>query len=267
MKINNFCGIDIGCTNIKMMSIVNGVQTTKTVPSGDNFTREQLIKEICEFYLSFNHKFNGLGIAFSGGTSDFQKVDFTTLQCLKNLKVSDFSELTSNVKLINDSNATALAGLVEYPDSKVLVSITNGTGIGLGICIYGKLFTGSSGYLGEIYGNPTITKYGQITKIGKLCSGSKILKMVNSEEESYKQIITDASTHLGLLLADVIHMYNPDVIYLSGGAFSYKNLYEDSIKICQKYAYKQLVQNVTFAKSSFGSYSGCIGAMKLVSDY
>lgn len=267
MNLNNLCGIDVGCTNIKMMAIINNEKFVKTIPSGDNFTRASLIEAIYNFYLSFNNVFSGLGIAFSGGTSDFQKVDFTTLQCLKGLSSADFSDLNNNVKLINDSNATTLAGTLEYPNSKVLVGITNGTGIGCGIAIDGKLFTGSNGYLGEIYGNPTIKPNSKISKLGKLCSGSKILKKINltNSEEEHTRIINDASLYLGLLMADIIHLYNPDVIYLSGGAFSFNNFLDNSIEICKQNVYSHFLSNLIFVKTCFDEYSGCIGAMKLVS--
>lgn len=44
--LNNFCGIDVGCSNIKMTAIVDNVPVYKFIPSGDDFTREQLINAI-----------------------------------------------------------------------------------------------------------------------------------------------------------------------------------------------------------------------------
>ncbi len=117
-----------------------------------------------------------LELLFSGYTFDSITVSKTSLQCLENLSTMDFEKLhCNNIHLINDSNATALAGLTEYPTAKVLVGITNGTGIGCGVVINGHLFTGSNHILGEIYGN-TVIENNNITKIGRICSGSKILK-------------------------------------------------------------------------------------------
>ena len=83
MNMQNFCGIDIGCTNIKLVAIVNNTPTFKSTPSGDNLSREELIKIIHDFCLSFNCKFDGLGIAFSGCTKNSKVVDTTTLKCAK----------------------------------------------------------------------------------------------------------------------------------------------------------------------------------------
>lgn len=269
MQLNNLCGIDIGCTNVKMTAIVNGKQINSTIPSGDNFSRNELISNISDFYLSFNNQFSGLGIAFSGCTSDNLHVCRTTLPCLNNLSAEDFSHLNCpKVRLINDANATALAGNIEYPNSKVLVGITNGTGIGCGITINGKLFTGVNGLAGEIYGNPIILPYNKITKVGKLCSGSKILKKLRSLKpitvKDQEIIVRNASMHFGSMLVSLIHSYNPDIIYLSGGGFEFPNFFEHICQFVHQYAYPDFLTNLKIVKSEFSTYSGCLGAMKFL---
>lgn len=264
-KLNNLCGIDIGCTNIKMTAIVDNIPICKTLPSGDDFTREQLINAISDFYLSFDNKFSGLGIAFSGCTTDGQSVSKTTLKCLNNLCVEDFSHLQcAKVCLINDANATALAGLLEYPDSQVLISITNGTGIGCGVAINGILFTGSNGFAGEIYGNPIILQDKQVSKVGEICSSSKILKKVNNPSDGIgkEEIIKEASPYMGSIIVSLIHSYNPDVIYFSGGGFNYPNFLEQTLDFVYEHTYPHFLKNLTFAHSTFSTYSGCFGAMK-----
>lgn len=267
MQLNNFCGIDIGCTNIKMVASFNNNICKKSISSGDNFTQKELLESIYDFYLSHNHNFSGLGIAFSGCTSDCLKVDQTTLQCLQGLSISDFSGLNCKIiRFINDSNATTLAGTIEFPNAKTLVGLTNGTGIGCGIAINSSLFTGSHGFLGEIYGNPIVDDK-NITKIGKLCSGSKILKNLNQFQAiSHQQdVISKASIYLGTLLVDIIHFYNPDIIYFSGGGFSYPSFLDSAITFAKQHAYKHLVENLKFKQSRFKNYAGCYGAMKFVS--
>lgn len=268
MQLNNLCGIDIGCTNIKMTAIVNGIQTESTIPSRD-MVRHELIEAISNFYLSFDNKFSGLGIAFSGYTNDNLHVCHTSLSCLKHLSVEDFSHLNCpKVQLINDANATALAGTIEYPNSKVLIGITNGTGIGCGITINGKLFTGANGIAGEIYGNPVVLPNDKITKIGKLCSGSKILeelRSINTRTRNDQEIIIrNASIYFGTLLVSLIHSYNPDVIYFSGGGFEFSNFFEYIYEFVYKHTYPDFLTNLKIVKSQFSTYSGCLGAMKFL---
>lgn len=199
MNSKNLCGIDVGCTNIKMMAVINNMPVSKTIPSGDDFTRKQLVDAIKNFYLSFKINFDG---------------------------------------------------------------------IGCGVSIKGKFFTGSSGFLGEVYGNPILNGNGNITKIGRICSGSKILKKLNNakSENDRKELINKASIYLGILLVQVINFYNPDVIYFSGGGFSFDDLLDNAIEFAKKNSYSHLSKNIIFAKSIYQGYAGCVGAMKLVSE-
>lgn len=260
-QLKNLFGIDIGCTNIKMTALVENTLIQKTVPSGDDLSKENLIEIISKFYNSCNHNFKGIGIAFSGYTIDNIHIEKTTLQCLKDLSIYDFRHLKcKNIKLINDSNASALAGLIEYPSSKVLIGITNGTGIGCGIIINGSVFTGANGLAGEIYGNPIINR-DEIVKIGKLCSGSKILKKINNKIENKSKLIYEASKYMGIVITSLIHSYNPDVIYLSGGGFEFPGYIDNLKTFVYKYTYPDFLKNFKIVKTSFKSYSGCFGAM------
>lgn len=265
-QLNNLCGIDVGCTNIKMAAVVNESLHVWKIPSGDHFSHDSLVKEISDFYRSFHHDFSGLGIAFSGCTADGYAVSHTSLPCLERLSADDFSHLNKNVRLINDSNATALAGSLEFPDAKVLVGVTNGSGIGCGIVINGQLFTGGNGFAGEIYGNPVLDFAPNPTKVGRLCSGSKILKLFNdaSVERSHEEIIESSAQYMGATLVSLIHTFNPDVLYFAGGGFSFDGYLELTKDFVGKYAYSHFLDNLSMTTSSFKDYSGCIGAMKFL---
>lgn len=267
-QLNNLVGIDVGCTNIKMTAIVDNHLMQESVRSGDDFTRNDLVYTISSFYDSFGHNFDGIGIAFSGCTTDELSVYRTTLPCLEGLSYKDFDHLNCKVRLINDSNATALAGLLEYPDANVLLGVTNGTGIGLGIVINGHLFTGSHGLAGEIYGNPVLNHEGKLIKSGKICSGSKVLKKLNDPERvlSEEDIIEQAASHLGMELVSLVHIFNPDVIYLAGGGFAFPGYFKEMASFVFGYAYPHFLNNLEIKQSSFGSFSGCFGAMKYVHD-
>lgn len=264
-QLNGLCGIDIGCTNIKMAAFTTSFVAQQSVPSGDDMTKEELIEIVSKFYTSFNYKFKGLGIAFSGCTIDNCSVCDTSLQCLRDLSVHDFSHLhCKKIALINDANASALAGLLEYPDSDVLLGITNGTGIGCGIVINGKLFTGSTGLAGQIYGNPVISPEGDVIKNGKICSGSKVLKKIKNDIDGNRKIevIHQAANYLGMEIVSLIHSYNPDIVYLSGGGFNFPDYLETLNSFIYRYTYPNFLENLKIVRSNFSSYAGCFGAMK-----
>ena len=263
-QLKNLVGVDVGCTNIKMTALVGDNLIQEKIPSGDNLSKNELIKIVSKFYNSFNYDFKGLGIAFSGYTTDNIHVTNTTLKCLKNLSIYDFNHLNcQKIKLINDSNASVIAGLIEYPSSKVLIGITNGTGIGCGIIINGNIFTGASGLAGEIYGNPVIYN-NEITKVGRICSGSRIFKNIQKELDNKTNLIRIGSTYMGIVIVSLIHSYNPNVVYLSGGGFEFPGYIENLKNFVSQYAYSDFLTNLEIVQTSFGAYSGCFGAMRYV---
>lgn len=262
MRSKHFVGVDVGCTNVKLVSkIGENFFFHKEFPTGDNLSKDELIEIITEYLATFHDSLDGMGIAFSGVTTDNKTVKRSTLPCLYKFSIEDFSFLKckNNIKLLNDSNASTLAGTIEYPNSKVLVGITNGTGIGLGVAINGCLFSGSNGYLGEIYGNYTMTEDGTINKIGRIISGSKIKNISDSEKG---RVIL----YLATLLSQVINFYNPDIIYFSGGGFNHNiSILKESIEIAKSNGYEYLTKNLDFVISGFGPYAGAVGATKFVS--
>ena len=99
-----------------------------------------------------------------------------------------------------------------------------------------------------------------------------LLKIIISQKSSEKpndpifakEILQEASINLGNLLISIIHLYNPDVLYFSGGGFSLENLLEDSITYAKQLVYPDFLVNLTFVNSSYHDFAGCFGAIKYV---
>ncbi len=256
------CGIDSGGTNVKMYCEICNKVYARVMPSGENFTKAQFLNTIKDFLNCLPENVDALGIAYSGIGSK-SHIERTNREYLKNFDISDLNFLDCKKVLINDSNAAALAGTLEYPDAKVLVGVTNGTGIGAGICINGTLFTGgSNGFAGEINSDYLGTADNPI-HAGKLTSGlylSQHLKDIFSNED--KMIIKNAATNFGLLLTHVINLLNPDVIYLSGGTFNYPNYLDCVVETVKEKATDFMTKDLKIVLSTTGSYTGCIGAMR-----
>ena len=254
-------GIDTGGTNLKMYCKVDEKVYSEHVPTGETFTREIFLNCVQLFISKLPERPDAVGIAYSGIGSD-TRIRKTNRTYLVNLDVSELSFLNCPVVFLNDSNAATLAGTLEYPDAKVLVGVTNGTGIGAGICINGHLFTGANGYAGEINSNYFGTS-GDAIHAGKLCSGlylNQTLKDVSSEEA--RQIIAKAAENFGLLLTHVINLVNPDVIYLAGGTFRYENYFDTVVKTVKEKGIDFMVENLKIACATNEPYTGCLGAIQ-----
>ena len=157
------------------------------------------------------------------------------------------------VRVENDANATALAEW-QYGAGKGtrnFVFLTMGTGIGGGLILDGRLYRGSNDLAGEI-GHQTILMNGPLCGCGKrgcleaLASGPAIARLAresmvygrekrvlalaggrsgditaahvveaaNAGDAFARQILEEAGTYMGLGIANVIQMLNPERIAL-----------------------------------------------------
>lgn len=186
---------------------------------------------------------------------------------LKNLIEDRFDEIP--IYIDNIANVAALgekwAGAGK--EVKNLIYIRIGTGIGAGIVLNGTIYQGSNGNAGEI-GHMTVEPNGPRCKCGNrgclevLASGSAIAKRAITEilggtdtlikeltngsiEQITAKIVAEAAKmgdklsleiweeigeYLGIAIANLINMYNPEIIIIGGGVAQAGGLLFVSIK-------------------------------------
>lgn len=209
--------------------------------------------------------------------------------------------LQKRVFLINDANAAAL-GEMAYGAAKGcrnFLYITISTGIGGGIIINGKLYTGATGIAGEV-GHIVVEPDGIPCNCGGAgcwelyASGSAIarrareniqqgkkthlLEMAHGDPEKIdaqlvakaaeqgdtlaKKLIRETSRYLGMGLGSLINIFNPELIIIGGGMTKMGDrLLEPAIKEAGKRSYQVAFKAVRFALPELGQNSGVLGAV------
>jgi len=211
------------------------------------------------------------------------------------------SKLGKKTFLINDANAAALGELYfgAGRGARNLIYITISTGIGGGIIIDSELYTGAIGAAGEV-GHMTIDDKGPLCDCGNtgcwetLASGSalaqkakqrikegvgtSILDYIGGDLEKVtakviqtaaehgdtlaRELIADTGYYVGVGLANLINIFNPEVIVIGGGLSNMGNmLLEPAYKVAGERAYKEAYQAVRFALAELGGNSGVLGAV------
>ncbi|HEX6488665.1 MAG TPA: ROK family protein [Candidatus Dormibacteraeota bacterium] len=162
----------------------------------------------------------------------------------------------ARVHLENDAN---LAGLGEFHQgagqgSRNMVYITWSTGVGAGVIVEGKLYSGSHGTAGEL-GHTIIDPDGPVCTCGQrgcleqLAAGHGIASQAGKPalevfadaargEARARMIVTKAAVYMGLGLINVTNLLDPDVIVIGGG-------------IVQSWSLVQGVLRETLASSPF----------------
>jgi glucokinase len=207
------------------------------------------------------------------------------------------------VFLINDANAAALAEyrFGAGQGSSHLIYITISTGIGGGIVLDGRLYIGSIGTAGEL-GHMTIDHQGPACNCGNigcwetLASGTALakeaqkrlrdhaesamrdmvsgrLELVSAEvvqkaaeqgDELAQELIRQTAYYVGVGLANIINIFNPDAIVIGGGVSNMGDrLLAPAIKTAEERAHKMAFRSVRFAVAGLGRNSGVLGAAAL----
>ena len=202
--------------------------------------------------------------------------------------------------LINDANAAALGEFYfgAARGTRNFIYITLSTGIGGGIIIDGKIYSGAIGAAGEV-GHMTIDDNGPIWNCGNrgcwetLASGTalareaklrikegvrtSILEYADGDVEKVtaqvihsaaeqgdnlaKELIARTGYYVGVGLANLINIFNPELIIIGGGLSNIGDmLLQPALKTAGERAYKEAFQAVRFASAELGRNSGVIGA-------
>jgi len=205
-----------------------------------------------------------------------------------------------NTFLINDASAAAL-GEHRFGAGKGvnnLIYLTVSTGIGGGIIINGKLYSGPCGSAGEI-GHMTIDVNGPRCRCGNigclemLVSGtavareaikrirqgerSSLTEIVEGKIESITaekvevaaqggdslalEVILKAANYLGVGMVNLVNIFNPEMIIVGGGMAKMGNLLLDPAKqVVRERAFQLPAQAVRIVPAQLGDDAGVLGA-------
>ncbi|MBC8141243.1 MAG: ROK family protein [Armatimonadetes bacterium] len=205
----------------------------------------------------------------------------------------------------NDANVAAL-GEFRFGagrDVQTMVMVTLGTGIGGGIILNGKLWTGANGGAGEIghiiiaagerggsaaFGS--LESMGQIAAIverasRKICDGRK---SILAERVGYDwhlltpKIIADAAEegdalaietfeetgrYVGIGIASMINLLNPEMVVIGGGVSQAGDLILEPIRrACLANGIPSLVKSCPIVPATLGDDAGILGGVSLILD-
>lgn len=200
----------------------------------------------------------------------------------------------------NDANAFAFGEKWVGAGKEVqsLVCLTLGTGVGGGIILNGRIWHGADGMAAEI-GHMTVLPDGLKCNCGNYgclesyASASSIVRRVCNAIQSGKltmvldyakdnlenitsdlvyqaalkgdelaiHIMNETATFLGIGIANLINLLNPEMIVVGGGLTNaWDIIYPVTLKEVQKRALSEVAKRVKIVRASLGDNSGIIGA-------
>jgi len=247
---------------------------------------------------------DAIGIGAPGLSSPETGILFTSphIPRLKDVPLRGIieKELKRKAFLINDANAAALGELYfgAARGARNFIYVTISTGIGGGIVIDGKIYTGALGTAGEI-GHMTIDSNGPLCSCGnrgcwetlasgtalaraarqKIAAGAKStisglaggdMKKVTAEvihqaakegDSLARRLVAQTGYYIGVGLANLINIFNPELIVIGGGLSNIGDaLLEPAFREAELRAFKEPYGALRFAPAELGRNSGVLGA-------
>jgi len=246
-------------------------------------------------------EFTGIGIGSTGPVDPFSgkfgEVDFLPGWRGQNPGTDLAHMFKVRVALENDADAAALAeaGWGAGQNKSRLVYVTVGTGIGGGIVFDGRLYRGVDGSHPEL-GHQVIDPSGPLCSCGyrgcweslaagpamvawleanapaeyphrKHLTAKRICQLAQEDDTLARQAVEREAYYMGLGLANLINLFAPNVIVLSGSVMRSAPLFLDGIRtvICRGCRFVPF-EKTEIALASLGEDTNLIGAARVWHD-
>jgi glucokinase len=283
-------GVDIGATKIACGVLKEEEFVSKTtIPTPQEGWRSVLdaIVNAVKILQKLHPEVSEVGVGVPG-THDRARSEVLfapNIHGFTNVPVVDYlsKHLDRPVGLENDANAAALAeailGSARYASSSMFITIS--TGIGGSIIVDGQIWRGFHGIAGEIGhvirvpGGP-IPPGGTAGALEAVASGTaiardatfafrkptstaEVFRMAQDGHKTAEQIVHNAMRYLGMAIADVQKLLDPEVFVIGGGVASVGAYFYTHV---QNYAreFAKGFSDVTIVPAHFGVDAGVIGA-------
>ena len=181
----------------------------------------------------------GIGVGVYGILSKDKKIVFTPFTSWKDIElkriIEDYTGIDTYVE--NEANISALGENIVYANQENLISLNIGIGVGMGIIIDKKLYTGEDGYAGEIGHNILIPNgkkcvcgnYGCLEKYisdpgiveryyemtNEKISIDEFINRYHLDNKDAKLVYKEFIEYLSLTINNISHSFNPKTIVIN----------------------------------------------------
>ena len=163
----------------------------------------------------------GIGIGVYGILSKDKKIIYTPFSSWQDIELKKIIEDYTGIKTYveNEANISALGENIAYSNQENLISLNVGIGVGMGVIIDNKLYTGENGYAGEI-GHTVLIPNGRECVCGNFGCLEKYLSDIAIVEDYYlatkeKVSIDEFILRLKKKDPEAVKIYKTFISYLS----------------------------------------------------
>jgi glucokinase len=289
--INQVIGIDLGGTAIKLGRFLEDGTCLETIslttPQPAN--PEPVVKAIAQGVqqLNLNRTCSAIGLGMPGPTDKARRIARKSINLpgWDDVPVADWLEAQTGLPTVleNDANCAAIAEawLGAGRAFEDFILLTLGTGVGGGIFLNGKLFTGRDGAAGELglitlnadgypcrSGNQgSLEQYASIGSIQRRTGQDPAVmgQLAQAGDPAALEFWQDYGRVLGAGLASLVYVLTPEAIIIGGGISASCEFFLSSTlaEIKRRVVYPSRV-GLQLLPAQLGNQAGMLGAAKLV---
>ena len=224
-------GVDLGGTKLLMVALRGDERATHRVPTGPGTGPETVEREVRAFLGRLDAPPAALGVALpclvdAAGTV----TGCDTFPSLRGWRAEDaFADLGCPVLALNDADAALAEEARDLRPDATAAIVLAGTWIGAAFRANGGPVRGARGWAGELGSAPIPLGGGRVTRLDHLAGGEAIARRLGIDGHSVHEraarsdpealaAVREAGHALGLGLATLVNLLNPELLVLGGGA-------------------------------------------------
>ena len=243
-------GFDLGGTKLFTLVRSPAGDETRSYPSGPDFGKEDLVRIWRETIDALPEKPRHAGCAICALIRGQTVVQCNSIPGLNGLSADDLEWKGTKPVFLNDADAALLAQVARVPGERNVVLAMVGTNVGMSYMMDGRICTGCTGMAGEL-GNVPFPFRGKILPLGEIAggrslveragmSGPELLRAVEAGDPKVVALLDEAAEALGVALAWLIDLMNPEKLYLGGGVLLYAGFFEKTVAAAKRHAMEKL---------------------------
>ena len=287
-------GLDIGGTKLKaIIGDLDGniVRSVKFATKGINSKKlliELIYDAIYKLKDGFGKTIIGIGIGIPGTLDVNRRIaKYMPAFDLRDVNLKEPLEKEFNLPIFIENDVTldayAEIRIGAGKEFKNLLLVSIGTGIGAGIVIDKKIYSGSTGKAGEI-GN-MVTDWGKEKRFIKNAFGPlenwfsgaslerKLIKLgidnlekgfrIMEKSEEIGNIIKEGIYHTGIAISNTILILNPEAVILKGGIGynQYDKIMSYMMPLIKEIIPIEILENTQFKKGKIKEFGVAVGAL------
>lgn len=242
-------GADLGGTKLLLLALRKGRTVTRRVPTGPRTDPDSVEREVRSFLARLGAPPTALGLALPCLVDPEGTVTgCDTFPDLTGWRAEEtFADLRCPVRALNDADAALAEETHDLAPDVTAAIVLAGTWVGAAVRANGGPVRGVRGWAGELGSAPISLGDGHVTRLDHLAGGEAIARRLGlSGANVYERAVggdrevlvavREAGHALGLGLATLVNLLNPEVLVLGGGALTLPGYREAAMESAERWS-------------------------------